>query len=85
MIRSNFLLLLIAVLCALATVHANHQARRLFTELEREQGRMQALEDEWGRLQLEQSTYATHSRIEKMAREKLGMHPPQPARTLVID
>jgi cell division protein FtsL len=45
-------------------VAANHNARKLFTQLEREQGRMRDLEVEWGQLQLEQSTWAGHARIE---------------------
>ena len=31
------------------------------------------LQIEWGRFQLEQSTWATHWRVEKIAREKLNM------------
>ena len=34
------------------------------------------LNEEWGRLQLEQSTWATDDRIERIAREKLNMQNP---------
>jgi cell division protein FtsL len=34
------------------------------------------LNEQWGRLQLEQSTWATADRIETLARTKLGMHEP---------
>ncbi len=77
MARLNLILLAIVLLCALAIVSANHRARKLVTELEREQERMRALEVEWGQLQLEQSTWATHARIEQIARDKLGMRPPR--------
>ena len=40
---------------------------------------MRDLDVEWGQLQLEQSTWAGHARIEKIARDKLGMRPPPPA------
>lgn len=85
MARLNLMLLLIAVACAVATVASNHRARKLFAELEREQNRMQALEVEWGQLQIEQSTWAAHARVEKIARERLGMKPPAPGRTVSVD
>lgn len=85
MIRLNFLLLVIALACALSTVAANHRARKLFIEFEREQTRMRDLEIEWGQLQLEQSTWSGHARIEKIAREKLGMHAPNPARIVSLE
>ena len=85
MIRLKLLLLALAVACALATVAANHNARKLFAELEREQGRMRALEVEWGQLQLEQSTWAGPARVEKIARDKLHMRPPGPGQIISIE
>lgn len=76
MARLNIVLLLVAVVCALSTVAANHRARKLFVALEAEQKHMRDLEIEWGQLQLEQSTWAAHGRIEKIARDKLGMRTP---------
>jgi cell division protein FtsL len=43
-------------------------------ELERE--RSHNLDVEFGQLQLEMSSWAAHTRIERIAREKLGMQPP---------
>jgi cell division protein FtsL len=77
MARLNLILLAAVLISALAAVSTNHRARKLVTEYEREQQRMRALEIEWGQLQLEQSTWATHARIEQIAREKLGMRPPK--------
>ena len=85
MVRLNIILLAIAVACALSAVNANHRARNLFVELEREQARMRQLEVEWGQLQLEQSTWASHARIEKIAREKLQMKSPDPKQVLTLD
>ncbi|GAB2181395.1 cell division protein FtsL [Denitratisoma sp. agr-D3] len=85
MVRLNLLLLAVAVACALSVVTANHKARRLFIELDREQNRMRQLEVEWGQLQLEQSTWAGHARIEKIAREKLQMRSPDPRQTLTLE
>ena len=84
MTRLNLLLLAILVLCALSLVTSRHQARRLFVELEREQGRSRALETEYGQLQLEQSTWGMPARVEKIAREQLKMQLPTAARTDVV-
>ena len=83
--RINLTLLAVAVICALAVVTSSHRARNLFVALEREQNRMRDLEVEWGQLQLEQSTWANHARIEKIARDRLGMKPPAPARIVGLD
>jgi cell division protein FtsL len=84
MLRLNLFLLLAVLACALATVSANHRARNLFTEVEREQNRMRELDVEWGQLQLEQSTWAGHARIEQIARQKLGMRTPPPAQVVSL-
>lgn len=63
---------------------AKHEARRLFVELEelnREQDRMLI---DWGRLQIEQSTWATHSRIESLAREQLDLAVPRDTDVIVV-
>jgi cell division protein FtsL len=85
MTRLNLILLSIIVISALAVVSSNHRARKLVTEYEREQAHMRDLEVEWGQLQLEQSTWATHARIEQIARDKLGMHPPRQQQVMVIE
>lgn len=76
MLRFNILLAMILVLCALGVVTSQHKARKLFQSLEAEQEKARQLEIEFGQLQLEQSTWATHPRIEKIAREKLHMQQP---------
>ncbi|MBN9132503.1 MAG: cell division protein FtsL [Nitrosospira multiformis] len=78
MIRINILLTLILVACALGVVTSQHKARKLFVELEKEQQLARQLTEEWGQLQLEQSTWATHARIEKIATEQLRMRLPDP-------
>ena len=85
MARLNLILVLIALACALSAVGANHRARKLYTELEATQKHMRDLDVEWGQLQLEQSTLAAHVRVEKAAREKLGMKPPAPGQIISVD
>lgn len=76
MARLNLLLHAVLAACALGLVTSQHQARKLWAALEREQARAQALEVEYGQLQLEASTWATPARVEKSARERLRMQPP---------
>ena len=85
MVRLNFFLILIVLACALSLVSANHRSRKLFTELEAVQKRMRDLDVEWGQLQLEQSTVAAHVRVEKAAREKLGMKLPAPGQIISVE
>ncbi|HEY6898557.1 MAG TPA: cell division protein FtsL [Rhodocyclaceae bacterium] len=85
MVRATLILLLIALACGLSIVTSSHRARKLFIELEREQARMRQLEVEWGQLQLEQSTWANHARIEKIARERLHMKAPAPNQVLTLE
>ncbi len=78
--RTLLPLLALLVICSLLLVNSQHQARRLFIELERTQLRQRQLETEWDQLQVEQSNLARHSRIDGIART-LGMSTPGPART----
>jgi len=84
MTKVNLILLALVMACALAVVTAQHQARKLYVELQKEQELAKQLEVEWGQLQLEQSTWATHARIEKIAARELGMRVPPSARVQVI-
>jgi len=84
MIRLDLVLLAVVVLCALGTVAAHHRARSLFVELEKEQANARMLDEEWGQLQLEQSTWAMHSRIESVATSRLRMRVPPTERIQMI-
>jgi cell division protein FtsL len=81
----NLTLLLVVVICALSVVKANHHARKLFIALGAEQKHLRDLNIEWGQLQLEQSTWAANVRVEKLAREKLGMKRPAPGEVMSVD
>lgn len=84
MIRINILLTLFLVACALSMVSSQHKARKLFVELEKEQELARQLAIEWGQLQLEQSTWAMHTRVEKIALNQLNMRVPDAARIQTI-
>lgn len=71
-------LLWLAVLgSSLGVIYAKHEARSRFNELQKLTQQRDDLDIEWGRLQLEQSTWATHGRVERVARDELGMITPQ--------
>ena len=84
MTKLNLILLGILVGCGLMLVTSQHQARKLYVELQKEQELAKQLDIEWGQLQLEQSTWAMHARIEKIASRELGMRVPTAARVQVV-
>lgn len=84
MFRLNLLLLFIASICAMGVVMSQHKARTLFIDLQQEQAHEKQMEIEWGQLQLEQSTWAMHTRIEKIAGSHLQMRTPEPAKTQIV-
>ncbi len=84
MTRLNLLLFLILVVCALGVVTSQDKNRKLFMELQQEHQRARELDVEWGQLQLEQSTWAMHSRIEKIATKYLQMRVPDPSRIEIV-
>jgi cell division protein FtsL len=82
--KLNLLLLAVLVACALGLVTSQHRARKLFSELEREHERLRELDVEYGRLQLEASTWGLHSRVERIALGTLGLRAPDPRRVRLI-
>lgn len=84
MVRLSLVLLAILITCALALVTSQHQARKLYVELQKEQEFAKQLEVEWGQLQLEQGTLAMHGRVEKIATERLNMRVPPASRIQLI-
>jgi cell division protein FtsL len=78
-------LLLMAVLgSAIGVVYSKYLSRRHFVALQELQAERESLGIEWGRLQLEESTLATHSTVEKQARDRLHMHLPGVDEVIVI-
>ena len=84
MARLNLVLLALLVACALSVVTSQHKARKLYVSLQQEQETAKQLAIEWGQLQLEQSTWAMHARIEKIASGQLMMSVPPPSRVQMV-
>ena len=77
-LRIAVAILWLAVLAsALGVVYGKQEARNRFNELQKLNGQRDDLVIEWGQLQLEQSTWATHGRVERVAHDELGMITPQ--------
>jgi len=77
--RLNLVLVLLLVLCAMGLITSQHKARKLYQAIEVERERAKALDVEFDQLQIEQSTWAVHTRIERVAVDRLKMHRPLPA------
>jgi cell division protein FtsL len=63
---------------SLSMVYVKYATRQMFSELSQLQINRDALNNEWTQLLLEQSTLATDGRVDRIADEKLTMHPPAP-------
>jgi len=82
------LLMIFAVVCvisAIALVYTKHESRKLFVELEQLTSERDELNIEWGQLQIEQSTWATHARIERVALEELALVRPKSTEIYLIE
>lgn len=72
------------IVAAIGVVHARHQHRQLFVELTALEGDRDELNIDFGRLQLEQATWAEANRIDQVARGKLGMRFPGTDEIVVV-
>lgn len=70
------LLLVLVLVSSLALVQSSHRSRKLFSELQDLRREAMQLDEEWGRLLLEQSTWASPDRVQRLAEDKLKMKAP---------
>ncbi|CAG0974772.1 Cell division protein FtsL [Methylophilaceae bacterium] len=84
MTRLNLILFVALMMTALGVVTAQHKSRKLYFELQQQHDAAKQYEIEWGQLQLEQSTWAMHSRIESIATKHMNMEVPDPKRIQVV-
>jgi len=86
--RQSFILVIVfAVVCitsAMALIYTKHESRKLFVELEALTQERDELNIEWGQLQIEQSTWSTHARIEQVATDDLSLVRPEATEIFVI-
>lgn len=84
MTRLNFILFFALIATSLGVVTSQHKARKLYFDLEQQQDLTKKYETVFGQLQLEQSTWAMHSRVEEFSTKKLQMQVPDSTRIQVI-
>ena len=72
------------VITAIGVVHARHDYRQLYIDLTRLERARDKLNIDFGRLQLEQATWAMSNRVDQVARERLGMRFPETAEIVVV-
>lgn len=70
---------------AVGVVWSKQQSRNQFVELQRLEKERDQLDTEWGQLRLEQSTWVTYGRIEKVARDDLRMVVPDPNQVHLVE
>jgi cell division protein FtsL len=76
--------LLAVILTSVGVIYAKHESRKLFVELQGLAHEKDAMDVEWGQLQLEQSTLTTQGQVEHAARTRLGMMVPAPDRMVIV-
>jgi cell division protein FtsL len=77
-------LVLAVMVSAEAVVSSKHESRKLFVQLQGLEKARDRMNVEWGRLQLEQGTWATHGRVERIARKRLGMVIPKNEQVVIV-
>ena len=76
--------LALILLSSFAVIHSSHACRKLYAELQTLESTQWHLQEEYGRLLLEQSTWASHRRVEQVAQDELGMLAPPLARLRLV-
>jgi cell division protein FtsL len=72
------------VITAIGIAHARHRHRQLYIEITRLERARDELNIEFGRLQIEQATWAESNRIDQVARQRLGMRFPSTQEIVVV-
>lgn len=84
---ARFLLVVLVAACvisAIGVVHARHEHRQLYVDMTRLERARDELNIEFGRLQLEQATWAESNRVDQVARTRLGMKFPATDEIVVV-
>lgn len=77
-------LLVLILASTFAVIHTTHTCRALYAKLQEIESSQWYLQEDYGRLLLEHSTWASHYRVEKVAGEELGMQAPSLAQLKVV-
>lgn len=64
---------LVVMLVTFGIVSVTYETRQQFAELEHLRSELRDLQEEWGKLLLEESAFSSPARVERIAREQLYM------------
>lgn len=78
------IMVILVIISAVAVIYTKHMSRTEFVQLQKHEKQRDLLNEEWGRLLLEQSTWGSPSRVEQQARTRLDMIVPRADMTVVI-
>ena len=79
------LLLLLTMASAISVVYVKYDSRLKFNQLQKEFREQDRLGVEWSRLQLEQNTWSSSSRIEKLAHTQLNLQAPKKEQVVYVN
>jgi len=69
---------------AVGVVYVKYLTRQSYTDISRSQREIDRLDVEWNQLQIEEGTFSEHARIERAARDRMGMVLPGLEETVMI-
>jgi cell division protein FtsL len=72
------------IVSSVGVIYSKHMNRNEFIQLQKLEKQRDLLNEEWGRLLLEQSTWGSPSRVEQQAKTRLDMVVPKADSTVVI-
>ena len=82
--KLNLLLVVLLIASALYLVRTAYESRRLFAELDKARNEQQRLDTDYKRLEADAQAQATHGRIDRTARDRLGMRTAMPGLTETV-
>lgn len=82
--KSLLTLIILVMISSVAVFYIKHIGRTEFIKLQELEHSRDQFDEEWGRLLLEQSTWARPGRVEQQARERLGMTVPTAEMTVMV-
>jgi cell division protein FtsL len=74
----------LVIVSSVGVIYSKHMNRNEFIQLQKLERQRDLLNEEWGRLLLEQSTWGSPSRVEQQAKIRLDMVVPKADSTVVI-
>ena len=75
---------LFLLVSSFGVIYSTYQTRKLIAEFQHLQNQRNELQTEWGQLLLEQSTWGSFNRVERLASNKLNMRVPDPQQVVMI-